>query len=612
MSQNSGTELIKSHLVSTPTSPGVYQMKDAEGKLLYVGKAKNLKKRLSSYARPDLPLRTARMVFATRALEYRVTASEAEALLLEASLVRKLQPKYNILLKDDKSFPYIKMRLDHEFPQLLKYRGKSLTDGKYFGPFASVSNLEATLAELQKIFKLRSCSDHYFATRRRPCLLYQIKRCTAPCVGKISKEDYDELTSEVLAFLRGKTQELQSLLAGKMQKLSSQMRFEEAAIVRDRIKALSYIQLKAGAHKAAADADVIAVSGSASQYVIEVFFYRSGQGLGNRAYFPSHTQDASSAEVLSSFIGQFYQTKQPPKEIILSERIEDLDVVADALRQLYGTPVKIVVPAHKGSKLDLVKNALANAEAALEQYQKNSAKNLAALQAMQELFNLPDTLERVEVYDNSHIMGAFAVGAMVVVTPTGFDKKEYRTYNVESRLDAPTPLGGDDYYMLRQVMTRRLLKAQQKPEKAPDLMIIDGGKGHMSVVLKVMEELAADIPFVCMAKGPNRDAGREQFHMPGREVFTLDKNDSLMKYLQILRDEAHNFAIKSHRQKRSRAIKFSSLDELGGIGKARKQTLLNYFGSYEAIKGATAIELSKVPGISKTLAKNIFTQLHRS
>ncbi|ARD86808.1 excinuclease ABC subunit C [Rickettsia bellii] len=629
-----GNELIKSKLIDIPERSGVYRMFDANKQVIYVGKAKNLKKRLTNYIKTDLDTKTLRMVANTCSLEYSITNSEVEALLLEAQLIKKFQPKFNILLKDDKSFPFIKLRLDHDFPQLLKYRGRALNDGKFFGPFASATEVNTTLSELQKIFKLRSCTDNYFNSRTRPCLQYEIKRCYAPCVGKINKKDYAELVGQVKDFLQGRSKELQENLSKKMEELSEQMRFEEAAEIRDRIKALSYVQLKAGITDIVKDADIIAIVEKNGHYCVEVFLYRIGQACGNIPYFPTSTENSTKEEVLKHFLLQFYQKQQVPPEIIINHEIDDKDNIIEAIRNINDfAKLSITIPA-SGGKLKLVQNAQENALFSLEQYLKKFAKNQELMFEVKELFNLPEIPERIEVYDNSHIQGKFAVGVMIVAGKSGFDKKEYRVFSLSSRdsitgsskstnndsiscfldtVDKPRyDTKGDDYEMLRQVLTRRLTRLKQEPHRLPSLMIIDGGKGHLGIVKEVMNKLQMDIPFVCMSKGPDRNAGLEQFHMVGREVFTLNKNLPLMKYLQILRDEAHNFAIKNHRLSRSRAIKVSSLDEIEGIGDTRKKALLHYFGSYKAVSDATLDELSKVKGISKSLAKMIFNALHKN
>ncbi|AFC73256.1 excinuclease ABC subunit UvrC [Rickettsia montanensis] len=631
-----GSELIKSKLIDAPERSGVYRMFDVNKQVIYVGKAKNLKKRLTNYIKSDLDNKTLRMIANTCFLEYSITNSEVEALLLEAQLIKKFQPKFNILLKDYKSFPFIKLRLDHDFPQLLKYRGKTLSDGKFFGPFASSAEVNTTLTELQKIFKLRSCTDNYFNSRTRPCLQYEIKRCYAPCVGKINKEDYRDLVTQVKEFLQGRTKELQENLSRKMEELSSQMRFEEAAEIRDRIKALSYVQLKAGVSDVVKDADIIAIVEKNGHYCVEVFLYRAGQACGNIPYFPTSIENSTKEEVLEYFLLQFYQKQHVSAEIIINHEINDKENVIEAIKKINNIlQLNITVP-NKGGKAKLVQNAETNALFSLEQYLKKFAKNQEIMFEIKELFGLSEVPERIEIYDNSHIQGKFAVGVMVVAGKVGFDKKEYRVFNVNapSLVCHPRESGdpkrlmdsrfrgngikncwgdikGDDYEMLRQVLTRRLTRLRREPHKLPSLMIIDGGKGHLGVVKEVMDKFGMNIPFVCMSKGVDRNAGLEQFYVIGKEVFTLDKNLPVMKYLQILRDEAHNFAIKNHRLGRSRAIKISSLDDIEGVGETRKKALLHYFGSYKAVCDATIDELAKVNGINKSLAEMIFNVLHR-
>lgn len=598
--------IIKSYLSDAPELPGVYRMLGAEREILYIGKAKNLKNRLAQYTL-ELTGKNKKMVELVRAVEYSITESESDALLLEGQLIKKHKPKFNILLKDDKSFPYIKLRLDHEYPQLLKFRGKNLSDGKFFGPFASSLHVDVTLKELQNIFKLRSCTDSFFENRKRPCLQYQIKKCTAPCVEKISKLEYDELVMEVKDFLSGKNQTLQTQLSKKMEQFSQEMKFEKAAEVRDRIKALSYVQMKADSACNLKDADVIAIASKNGEFCVQLFLYRSHQPCGNQAYFPEHVNpDDKISDVLAAFLMQLYQNKQPPEQILLSAEIENVDIYSEALKKLYGRSVKISTPK-LGAKYQLIENASRNAELALEKHLKISAKNSAALLEVQKLFDLKTLPKRIEVYDNSHIQGSFAIGAMVVAGVDGFDKKEYRLFNIKE--EGGPGIGGDDYAMLREVLTRRIKRLKNDLARVPDLMIIDGGKGHMKIVSEVMDELGVQLNFVCMSKGVDRNSGREQFHRPGQDSFTLDKNLEVMKYLQILRDEVHNFAIKSHRGKRSRAIKVSSLDAIPKIGEGRKKALLNYFGSFKAICDATEKELSNVEGISRDLASVIYQSL---
>lgn len=599
-----GKELIKTYLDDAPNLPGVYNMIGADKNILYIGKAKNLKNRLSQYTL-NLTHKNEIMVSLVCHVEYSVTESESAALILEGQLIRKFKPKFNILLKDDKSFPYIKLRTDHEYPQLQKYRGNKIIDGKFFGPFASAHHVDTTLVELQKIFKLRSCSDNYFSQRTRPCLQYQINRCSAPCVGKISKSDYDELANEVEAFLSGKNKNLQEELSRRMEKLSNELQFEKAAQIRDKIKALSYVQLKSDSATNFKEADIIALSEHNGEFCIQLFIYRAYQSCGNQPYFFEHTANCQNtpSNILGSFIMQLYQNKIPPKQIFISHELEQSDIYIDALNKLHSKNVTISVPK-LGLKNKIMLNALHNAELSLRKHLKISAKNSAALIEVQQLFKLPTPPTRIEVYDNSHIQGAFAVGAMIVAGIDGFDKKEYRLFNINN--SSTSMHGGDDYAMLREVLTRRFKRLKSEPFRAPDLMIIDGGKGHMSTVLGVMKKLNVNIPFVCMSKGVDRNSGREQFHFPGIDVFTFNKDENVMKYLQILRDEVHNFAIKSHRNKRSNAIKISSLDAIPKIGESRKKALLNYFGSFKEISNATIEELIKVNGISKEIALIIY------
>jgi excinuclease ABC subunit C len=605
-----GKEVIKDYLNNMPEGPGVYRMLDEESKVLYVGKAKNLKKRVVSYTKPDLPTRLLRMVFLTHSMEIITTSTEAEALLLEASLIKKLQPRFNILLRDDKSYPYIKLRMDHDYPQVVKYRGKKSADGKLFGPFASSRDVDKTVNELQKVFKLRPCSDNYFSGRKRPCLQYQIKRCSGPCVGKVSKEEYQDKVENIEAFLTGKTKVLQENLNKRMQKYSLEMDYEKAAEIRDTIKALSYIQIKgAPAEFQIQDADVIAAVTDDNGVCVQVFIYRGGQSYGNKAFFPIHAEGSSAEEVLSSFIGQFYQTRPCPSEIIISHDIEERESVETALSSLQKAKVKIIIPK-KGSKTKLIELALENAKRALSAKVSKMVGNLDLLEKVQDLFELDKVPERIEVYDNSHIFGRFAVGAMIVATPEGFDKNEYRRYTIDNERRSSPITGGDDYAMLREVLTRRFKRIKEGSSEPADLMIIDGGKGHLSTVQKVMDQMDMHIPFVCMSKGVDRNAGREVFRKPSKEPFTLPRDEAVMKYLQILRDEAHNFAIKSHRIKRSKAISTSLLDAIQGVGPKRKKALLEYFGSVDAIREASVQDIMKIDTINKSTAETIYNALH--
>jgi len=596
--------VIKQIIPTLPATPGIYQMISEHGEILYIGKAKNLRKRVSYYTKPDLYERLRVMVAQVHNLEHITTKSETEALLLEARLVKKHQPKFNILLKDDKSFPYIRFRSDHDFPQILKYRSKTPPEGRFFGPFASSEDVDTTLAELQKIFKLRPCSDNYFAARRRPCLQYQIKRCYAPCVGKISREDYAQLAKHAVSFLSGKSKELQEDLVKEMEVYSAEMNYEKAAETRDRIKALSYVQLKFGqAQGILSDADLIRLEEDKGVYVALVAMYRLGQFYGSRIYFPVHTEGAGMEEVMEAFLLQFYQDKVCPAELVLSCKVAESKLIAESLgtqdaRVIITTPVR-------GAKLQLLQSFEHQAQTALENYIKSTLKQERVFKDLQILFNLPSIPERIEIYDNSHISGQHAVGAMVVAGRDGFQRSEYRCYNVAS----PSATGGDDYDMLRQVMKKRLEKISKNPDSKPDLMIIDGGKGHMSTVQAVMDKADILVPFVCMSKGEDRNAGREQFHIVGRDVFTMPSSDKVMQYLQVLRDEAHNYAIRKHRVKRSRAIRTSALDEIKGIGVRRKKDLLQHFGSLERLKNASQEELATVPSIGKSVAKKVFDAL---
>lgn len=599
-----GQEKIKLALSDMPTSPGVYQMIDKGERIIYIGKAKNLKKRLANYTKYDLPNRTLMMVSLVESIKIITTSSEAEAFLLEASMIHKIQPKYNILLKDDKSFPYIKIRTDHDFGQVIKYRGKDVKQSNLFGPYASIQDVNLVIEELNKVFKLRTCSDNYIKNRKRPCLQYQIKKCSAPCTGKISLIDYQKDVNNVIKFLQGKNSELQNDLADEMQKLSMNMEYEKAAAIRDKIKALSYIQSKAfTSNYGLINADVIAIVASNYEYCIEILLFRGGRACGNKSYFPRNTEESEIENVLSSFIGQFYQTRPIPEEIILSHHLQEKQELSKALSKFSGHDVKI--SSNKQIHSSLISMLINNANISLKNKQKDLAKNQQILLEIKEMFDLPQKPTRIEVYDNSHISGTNAIGAMVVVTEEGFDKKEYRTFNIKTNMPST---GGDDYAMLKEVMTRRLKKLSD--DNYPSLMIIDGGKGHFNVVESVMQELGVHIPFVCMAKGKDRNAGKEMFHYKDKEAFTIDSRSGLMKYLQIIRDEVHNFAIDRHRKKRSRSLKISELDNIESIGTERRKMLLNYFGSIEGIKNATIEEISQVRNISENIAKKIYDYFH--
>ncbi len=597
-----GLRIVTEFCKKLPEKPGIYKMIGENNELLYIGKAKNLKKRVIYYIKPDIPTRLARMVFLTLRTEYIVTKTESEAFLLEASQIKLYQPKFNILLKDDKSFPFIKITINNEYPQILKYRGKKIKYDGIFGPFASSANVDSTINNLRKIFKLRSCTDSYFSQRKRPCLQYQIKKCSAPCVDKISKNDYRQNVKYAIDFLLGKNAYLQKEFASKMQNYSENMNYEKAAEVRDSIRALSYIQMNSSSvEKNVTDADVIGIISRNQTYCVTVFFYRNGNNYGFKAYFPQQAEDSNKEEVLSNFIGQFYQDRVPPNYIICNVDLEEKNSIEDALSRLHDTKTKFIKPSDD-SKKELMNHVLKNAEESLNNFINEKIKSNQILKDVMEVFYLEQEPTRIEIYDNSHIMGKFAVGAMVVAGPDGFEKSEYRKYTIEIN----NSFGGDDYKMLEEVLKRRLKRFKEEPSKIPSLIIIDGGKGHLNVAAKVFAKIDFNINLAAMSKGEKRNAGGETFHLLNRESFTLSNRSNVMKYLQLLRDEAHNYAIKSHRQKRSKALFSSSIDIIPSIGAKRKKCLLNYFGSFESIKNATIEDLQKVDGISQKTAKKIF------
>jgi excinuclease ABC subunit C len=611
---NIGLEIIKEFQKNLPIMPGIYKMLDLDKKVLYIGKAKNLQKRLKNYTSPERnTTRIQRMIFQTRFVEITTTNSEAEALLLEASLIKTLKPKYNILLRDDKTFPYIWLRTDHPYPQLTKYRGSKKPLGKVFGPFASAKDVNTTISFLQKVFLLRPCSDEYFASRQRPCLQYQIKRCSGPCTQKISQEDYQESTKETIKFLSGHSSDLQKALVKQMDEASRKLDYEEAAFLRDKIKMLTQIQMKNSfTDIKITDADILAVRKTGSEACVQVFFYRGGQSFGNKPFFPIISEDATEEEILSAFIGQIYQANPPPKEIIVNAQLEDHKNLEIALQKLYGYKVAIHFP-HSGSKKQLVEIAEKNAKLALDHRLLDTSKQASLFYEIAQLFHIKSPIKRIEVYDNSHISGKFAVGAMVVATELGFQKDLYRKYTINTNNSSS---GGDDYQMLREVLLRRLkrLKTEQiTPEEEgwPDLLLIDGGLGHLNVAKDIISQLELDLNYVTIAKGKERNAGKEIFHLNNGESFSLNKNLEVMKYLQRIRDEAHRFAITAHRQKRAKNIQHSSLDNIEGIGKHRKKILLNHFGSIDNIKAASISELSKIPNINKNIAQKIYEYFHQ-
>ena len=607
-----GSDFIKRFALNVPTSPGVYRMIDVAGEVLYVGKAKNLKNRVTSYAvKGTYSTRIFRMISQTAAMEVISTRSEAEALLLEANLIKKYRPRYNILLKDDKSYPYIMVTDSHPFPRITKYRGTQKKGESFFGPFASVGAVNHTLALLQKAFLLRPCADTIFRNRARPCLQYQIKRCSAPCVGHISHDEYAGLIAQAKNFLSGKSREVQEEITREMDAYSEAMDYEKAARCRDRIKALTQVQVQHASGVGMIDADVIAIHKEGDTGSVQVFFFRGGQNFGNKSSFLSGSAESSESEILEAFIGQFYQSHPPPREIILSHEVENALILEEALSTIADRKVILQLP-QRGQKRQIVEDALKNAKNALSLRLAERQTETMRLAEFGELFGLGEAPTRIEVYDNSHIMGTHAVGAMIVTTPEGFDKKSYRRFNI--RRTELTP--GDDYGMMREVLGRRLSRlAREDPDRTqgvwPDFLLIDGGQGHMTVVCHMLTEMGlGDFPFACIAKGVDRNAGREWFHRPGKKAFQLPEHTPLLHYIQRLRDEAHRFAITSHRIKRANAIHASALDEIPGIGSMRKKALLNHFGSSKSVEAATLEALEGVPGVNKQVAKKIYEYFH--
>ena len=590
-------------------------MINADGDVLYVGKAKNLKKRVTSYTKVDrLGVRIRRMVAQTAAMEFVTTHTEAEALLLEANLIKRLKPRYNILLRDDKSFPSILVTTDHPYPQVLKHRGAQTRKGDYFGPFASAWAVNQTLTVLQRAFLLRSCSDSVFAARTRPCLLHQIKRCSAPCVGRIGEADYAELVAESHAFLRGDSQRIQRLLAQRMEEASQALAFEEAAEYRDRIRALTTVQSHQDINLGGVgEADVIAAHQDGGQTCVQVFFFRAGSNYGNRAYFPNHAQGEEVAIVLEAFIGQFYADRKPPPLLLLSHRLPNHGLIAEALSVHGGRRVRVTAP-QRGGKLKLIAHALDNAREALARRLSENASQRRLIEGLTQALDREDPPERIEVCDNSHVSGTSAVGAMIVAGPEGLVKNAYRKYTI--RGGEAGAAAGDDYAMMREVLTRRFSRAlKEDPERArgqwPGLVLIDGGAGQLGVALQVFEALGVnDVAVAAIAKGPQRNAGRERIFVPGREPLVLDARDPVLHFLQRLRDEAHRFAIGTHRAKRSGRITHSTLDEIAGIGARRKKALLHHFGSLRAVAQAGRADLEAVEGISRSTANKIYEWFH--
>lgn len=607
-----GVEAIKHALKTMPGSAGVYRMIDDKDRVLYVGKAKNLKKRVVAYTRlMQLPIRIARMVAQTVRMEIITTHTEAEALLLESNLIKKLKPRYNILLRDDKSFPYILITEDHDYPRIVKHRGARAKDGSCFGPFASAWAVNNTINHLQRAFLLRSCTDAVFSNRSRPCLLYQIKRCSAPCVGRVAKAEYDRLVDICRDFLTGRSQKILKQLETDMLAASERMDFEQAAMYRDRIRALSQIRSHQDINlEGVEEADVIALHHEGGQSCVQVFFFRSGSNYGNRSYFPRHEQGAEIPEILSAFVGQFYADKPAPKQVLLSHEIEGQELVETALSINNNRKIILQVPK-RGGRRKLVEHALTNAKDALGRRMAESASQRKLLEDLADKLELDGTPERIEVYDNSHIQGTNMVGGMIVAGPEGFMKSAYRKFNIKGDI-AP----GDDFAMMREVLTRRFARAQKEdPDREngtwPDLCLIDGGLGQLGVAREVLEDLGIeDVMLVGVAKGVDRNAGKEVLHIPGKPPVRLDMQDPVLYFIQRLRDEAHRWAIGTHRAKRSKQIGKSVLDNVPGVGGARKKALLHHFGSARGVADAGLTDLEAVDGISAALARKIYDHFH--
>jgi excinuclease ABC subunit C len=608
-----GHKLIQSYLKMLDSSPGVYRMLDAQARVLYVGKARNLRARVSNYARlSGHSERIARMIRETTKMMFLTTKTETEALLLEQNLIKQMKPLYNVLLRDDKSFPNILVTTGHEFPRIKKHRGAKKEKGAYYGPFASAGAVNRTLSQLQRAFLLRDCPDSQFASRTRACLQYQIKRCSAPCVGKISAEEYASVVQDAQRFLSGRSTGIQENLAAQMAEASDAMEFERAAALRDRIRALTQVQTAQGINpRTVSEADIIALHLEAGQACVQVFFIRAGQNWGNRDFYPRVGPEIEEAEVLEAFLGQFYDTKEPPRQVILSHPIENMDLMQQALTQKLGRKVDILVP-QRGEKSELVAGAARNARESLGRKMSESAAQSKLLKGLAEAFDLEGPPERIEVYDNSHIQGAHAVGGMIVAGPDGFVKNQYRKYNIEGKDLTP----GDDFGMMKEVLTRRfkrLLKDDPDRVKGlwPDLLLIDGGAGQVSAVLEIMQDFGVeDIPMVGVAKGVDRDHGKEEFHRPGQRPFALRMNDPVLYFVQRLRDEAHRFAIGTHRAKRAKSVSATPLDEVPGVGAARKKALLAHFGSAKAASRANLVDLKAVEGISDAMAETIYNFFH--
>ena len=622
-----GADLIGHLSKRLPPKPGVYRMMSVDGDVLYVGKAKNLKNRVSSYTRGvgHGGNRTARMIAETAAMEFIVTHTETESLLLEANLIKRLRPKFNVLMRDDKSFPYILLSGDHEAPGLFKHRGARSKKGQYYGPFASAGAVNTTINALQRIFLLRTCTDSFYAARTRPCLQFQIKRCAAPCTGEISPEGYAELVKQARDFLTGKSADLKREYSKRMEAASEELDFETAALYRDRLASLSHVQSHQGINPQTFDeADVFAAYEEAGQFCIQVFFFRTGQNWGNRAYFPKADKTFELDEVIGAFVSQFYDDKPIPKLVLVSHEPDEAGLIADALSSKSNRKIQLYRP-QRGEKREIVEHVMRNAKEALGRKLAETATQTKLLEGIREAFGLEQTPRRIEVYDNSHIMGTNAVGGMIVAGPEGFVKNQYRKFNIKSEDLTP----GDDYGMMREVFKRRfsrLLKEHGDSKRNengkassdevgpwPDLVLIDGGAGQLSAVQEVMRELKLTdkVPLVGVAKGPDRDAGRERFFMPGRQPFSLPVRDPVLYFIQRMRDEAHRFAIGTHRARRKKEMVKNPLDEIPGIGASRKRALLHYFGSAKSAARAGVEDLKKVDGISATMAQTIYDHFQK-
>jgi excinuclease ABC subunit C len=617
-----GVAAIRNVLKTLPRNPGVYRMQDARGDVLYVGKARALRNRVANYTQVDrLPNRLKRMVSQTRGMTIVTTNSEAEALLLEAQLIKRFRPAYNVLLRDDKSFPFILLRADHAFPRIQKHRGARRAKGNYYGPFASAGSVNQTLNALQKLFLLRSCNDSFFANRDRPCLLYQIKRCSAPCVGRIDNKAYADLVDDAKAFLGGKSTSVQAKLGKEMEGAAEALDFERAAALRDRLRALTYIQGTQAINAAGVgDADIFALSAKEGHIAIQGFFIRGGQNWGHRAFFPTHIADSTEDDVLTQVLAQFYDEVPPPRTILLDRDLPEASLLAEALGEKSGHKVEIARP-QRGDRVRLVAQAVRNAKEALDRRLAETTTQGKLLREVAELFDLPDAPRRIEVYDNSHIQGTNALGAMIVAGPDGFIKNQYRKWNIKRAETAP----GDDFAMMREVIERRFARlidldnpppsdearGEDSDADYPDLLLIDGGKGQVSAVKSVLDAMGVDdVPFIGVSKGPDRNAGRETFHFPDGREFSLPVNAPVLFYLQRLRDEAHRFAIGAHRTKRAKAITTSVLDDVPGIGPARKKALLMHFGTARAVKAASLEDLQKAPGVSAAVAQQVYDFYH--